>query len=353
VQSSKQCAMIPIRVQFVSLLKKPPTLTFAQNLLICRESRISYGSYGLSNDSKSTNTKSIGKSATSIILTSNNKKTECQSTRGYVRQTAKKMSVTAKKEMGNANVNTGVKQNSPGKNLPKYLEERNKYLKMQLSAKRQEYACGDEYVTLDMIKTWPQYAQLEKTLPAKPPLPKDFQLNPKLNDLLSTKVSLFRGDITTIEIDAIVNAANRTLLGGGGVDGAIHRAAGPNLVEENKTHIKCEVGEAKLSGGYKLPAKYVISTVGPQGEKPNLLQKCYQNSLMVLRQNSLKSIAFPCISTGIYGYPVRPAAHVAVSTVRTHLEKYPHDVDRVVFCLFSEIDEEIYKEVLQCYFPLV
>nr|CAH7721504.1 unnamed protein product [Callosobruchus chinensis] len=161
-----------------------------------------------------------------------------------------------------------------------------------------------------------------------------------------------------LQIDAIVNAANSSLLGGGGVDGAIHRAAGPYLVQECKTLGGCDTGEAKITGGYRLPAKrkqaftHVIHTVGPQGEKSELLKNCYTNSLKVMQMTKLRTIAFPCISTGIYGYPNLPAAHVAAYAVRKHLEAYGDQVDRVIFCLFMPEDKKIYEQLLQSYFPL-
>lgn len=172
-------------------------------------------------------------------------------------------------------------------------------------------------------------------------------------------------------MDSIVNAANNSLLGGGGVDGAIHRAAGANLKEECRTLNGCETGYAKITGGYQLPAKCnaligkslnfiyfticiadVIHTVGPVGEKPGLLQMCYKNCLEIMLSKKLRTIAFPCISTGIYGYPIEPAAHVAVYEVRQHLEKNKEAVDRVIFCVFDENDERMYQGVLQSYFPL-
>ena len=159
-----------------------------------------------------------------------------------------------------------------------------------------------------------------------------------------------RADITTLQVDAIVNAANATLLGGGGVDGAIHRAAGPGLLEECRGLGGCKTGQAKLTGGYELPAKYVIHTVGPvwhggKSGEPELLGLCYQNSLELALKKGLKSIAFPCISTGVYGYPPAEAAEVAVKTVRDFFKRTGSKLD-VTFCCYSRADLDVYADIL-------
>ncbi|XP_017787267.1 PREDICTED: macro domain-containing protein CT2219-like [Nicrophorus vespilloides] len=235
---------------------------------------------------------------------------------------------------------------------PQWQDEKKKFLSLAMHDKRKVYRCGSKFFTLSDIKTWHDFVLDYKKLAPKIPLLPNHKLDQNVNIELTKKVSIYRGDITTLEVDAIVNAANKSLEGGGGVDGAIHRAAGPFLLAENRTLGGCEVGEAKLSGGYQLPAKYVISTVGPRGEKPDFLRNCYKNSLDLLVEKQLHSIAFPCISTGIYGYPLKPAAHVAVMAVRKHLEENFAQIERVIFCLFSETDEEIYQGILQSYFPL-
>jgi O-acetyl-ADP-ribose deacetylase (regulator of RNase III) len=163
---------------------------------------------------------------------------------------------------------------------------------------------------------------------------------------LAGRIVIVEGDITTLAVDAIVNAANRSLLGGGGVDGAIHRAAGPDLVKETSALGGCETGRAKISGGYRLPAKHVIHTVGPvwrggsRGE-PELLADCYRNSLDLAAAHRLNTIAFPSISTGVYGYPIEKAAPTALRTVKDFLEKSPRP-EKVVLCLYGESDFDLY-----------
>jgi O-acetyl-ADP-ribose deacetylase (regulator of RNase III) len=157
-----------------------------------------------------------------------------------------------------------------------------------------------------------------------------------------------RADITTLAVDAIVNAANASLLGGGGVDGAIHRAAGPELLAECRSLRGCHTGEAKVTRGYGLPAKFVIHTVGPvwQGGvagEAALLAGCYRNSLALANERGLESIAFPAISTGVYGYPKDEAARIAVDTVRKFAGG---SLREVVFCCFSEDDRERYEQLL-------
>lgn len=158
------------------------------------------------------------------------------------------------------------------------------------------------------------------------------------------------GDITKVEVDAIVNAANETLLGGGGVDGAIHSAAGPSLLEECKTLGGCRTGEAKITKGYNLPSKNVIHTVGPiyntDRDVEKLLSDCYRNSLKLAVENNLSSIAFPGISTGVYGYPKEEAAQIAIETVLTFLKDFPNDI-KVIFVSFSEGDFNIYKKLFE------
>ena len=165
------------------------------------------------------------------------------------------------------------------------------------------------------------------------------------------KIEVRQGDITRLQVDAIVNAANSSLLGGGGVDGAIHRAAGPQLLEECRKIGGCPTGEARITGGYQLPATHVIHTVGPVYHRmnaiqaENLLKQCYQNSMALAVENGLRSIAFPAVSCGVYGYPIEDACRVAIDSACRFLQG-SDILQQVVFILFSDSDRQVYERYL-------
>jgi O-acetyl-ADP-ribose deacetylase (regulator of RNase III) len=168
---------------------------------------------------------------------------------------------------------------------------------------------------------------------------------------LGQKIEIVRGDITKLDVDAIVNAANSSLLGGGGVDGAIHRAAGPELLAECRTLGSCRPGEAKITRGYHLPARFVVHTVGPvwkggEHHEPEMLVNCYLSSLQLAVENGIKTIAFPAISCGAYGYPIPDAAQIAVKTTRDFLATNDR-IDKVTFVLWGEDVYDAYRQPLE------
>ncbi|KAM6144231.1 ADP-ribose glycohydrolase MACROD2 isoform 2-T2 [Erethizon dorsatum] len=232
-----------------------------------------------------------------------------------------------------------------------WREEKERLLKMTLEERRKEYV--RDYVALNTILSWK-----EETKGKSQNDEENTQETSQVKKSLSEKVSLYRGDITLLEVDAIVNAANASLLGGGGVDGCIHRAAGPCLLAECRNLNGCETGHAKITCGYDLPAKHVIHTVGPiarghvNGSHKEDLASCYKSSLKLVKENNLRSVAFPCISTGIYGFPNEPAAVIALGTIKEWLAKNHQEVDRIIFCVFLEVDFKIYKKKMSEFFPV-
>ena len=168
-----------------------------------------------------------------------------------------------------------------------------------------------------------------------------------ISEKIKNQIQVVQGDITKLDCDGIVNAANRSLLGGGGVDGAIHRAAGPELLAECRTLHGCRTGEAKITKGYRLKAKYIIHTVGPiysgTAEDAAQLTDCYRNSLELAKSYDVHSIAFPAISTGVYGYPLEDATEIAVKTVAQWLEAHADYAMQVIFCCFDARTERVYQ----------
>ena len=168
-----------------------------------------------------------------------------------------------------------------------------------------------------------------------------------ISEKVKNQIQVVQGDITKLDCDGIVNAANRSLLGGGGVDGAIHRAAGPELLAECRTLHGCRTGEAKITKGYRLKAKYIIHTVGPiysgTAEDAAQLADCYRNSLKLAKEHDVHSIAFPAISTGVYGYPLEDATEIAGKTVAQWLEDHADYAMQVIFCCFDARTERVYQ----------
>ncbi|XP_056108945.1 ADP-ribose glycohydrolase MACROD2 [Rhinichthys klamathensis goyatoka] len=229
------------------------------------------------------------------------------------------------------------------KKKKEWRAEKERLLSLGLEDRRKDYR--GNYVTLDKIPTWANHDNNTAT-----------EEEEHQSFSLADKVTLYKGDITILEVDAVVNAANSSLLGGGGVDGCIHRAAGHLLYEECHSLNGCDTGKAKITCGYDLPAKYVIHTVGPiargnlgQSQKDDL-ESCYTTSLKLMKDNNLRSVAFPCISTGIYGFPNEPAAEIALKTVHDWIVSNQDEIDRVIFCVFLETDYEIYKRKMSDFF---
>lgn len=253
----------------------------------------------------------------------------------------------------------------------------------RLALRRQRYRCGERFVTLADFEPWPLHAEKLRALPDHTTVrdagaagggmwmsrndtvditAADTQRRRPVAAELNAKVSLYQGDITALEVDAVVNAANSSLLGGGGIDGAIHGAAGPLLVEECRGLGGAETGETKITKGYALPAAHVLHTVGPIGRGDRQLRSCYRTALELVEQHRLRTVAFCCVSTGVFGFPLVRATHIALIEVRAWLERLaaaPADapyninsVDRVVFCTFRDVEKKTYECVTPAYFPV-
>jgi len=221
---------------------------------------------------------------------------------------------------------------------------------LSLEERRARYHCI-KFVEFKDIKDWATVSKKQSINESK--AEKESKFSP--DEQLNKKVALWHGDITTLEIDAIVNAANESCLGGGGIDGAIHRAAGDKLYEECRTLHGCSTGQTKITRGYDLPAKYILHTVGPTDANPANLELCYNTCLELVVKHNIRSVAFCGISTGIFGFPLYPASRIALETVRKWLEKddNKNKVDLIIFCTFLPKEKVCYEELILEYFPLV
>eukprot|EP01118_Nematostelium_gracile_P014066 TRINITY_DN540_c0_g1_i2.p1 TRINITY_DN540_c0_g1~~TRINITY_DN540_c0_g1_i2.p1 ORF type:complete len:351 (-),score=105.33 TRINITY_DN540_c0_g1_i2:23-1075(-) len=225
---------------------------------------------------------------------------------------------------------------------PKQLEMWKRELALSDEERRARYR-RSKFAIVENMPTWKEYSDSFEYLP---------ESKYGVNDEINSKISLFHGDITTIECDAIVNAANERCLGGGGVDGSIHNAAGNDLYRECKTLNGCRTGKTKITRGYNLPARYVLHSVGPIGESPRELTSCYWTALELAAEYNLKTVVFCGISTGIFGYPLEPASRIALKTTRLWLEQNHQKIDRVVFCTFLDKERVCYERLIGEYFPV-
>jgi len=231
---------------------------------------------------------------------------------------------------------------------PNVAELWEKESKLTLEERRKRYHCR-KFTRAEDIITWDQYAKDLQTQVS------DSKIDISADTELNKKIALWHGDITTIETDgAIVNAANESCLGGGGVDGAIHSAAGHMLYLECRTLHGCNTGESKITCGYNLPAKYIIHTVGPVGRDARKLQSCYWSSLQLAVQNNIKTVIFCGISSGIFGYPLYEASTIGLKTVRDWLGKDDNrnKVDKIIFCTFLDKERFCYHKLTPLFFPL-
>jgi len=206
---------------------------------------------------------------------------------------------------------------------------------------------SQKFVELKDIEPWSLQSKKLKVVEKE----SKFQVDEELNN----KVALWHGDITTLELDAIVNSANESLMGGsGGIEAAIHKAAGPRLLSECGALHGCETGQVKISRGYDLPSTYILHTVGPVDENPEVLEACYNGCLDLLEKNKIKTVAFCAVSTGVFGFPIEPATRIALSTVRRWLETGNNrtKVNLVVFVLYKDRDNACYEQIMPEYFPV-
>ncbi|KAJ6237522.1 adp-ribose glycohydrolase macrod2 [Anaeramoeba flamelloides] len=232
-------------------------------------------------------------------------------------------------------------------NVELYLAK--KILLPPLQERRKKYWCGERYVKVKTIPTWEDYVKGQLAL--KKELPQNSLETIKHE--LNKKVAVWNGDSTTLEIGSIVNAAKRSLKGGGGIDGAIHRSAGGKFYKECCSLHGCNTGETKITLGYNLPAKFVLHTVGPQGYKPKLLTSCYRTLLDLMVECKIRTVGICGISTGIYGFPLNPAVNIALKTTRDWLLEDNHLdlVDKIVFVTFLKREAKAYENYMYKYFP--
>lgn len=243
-------------------------------------------------------------------------------------------------------------------------ERKTFFLNLNLDEKRTHYRSA-RYLTLADIPSWCDFNNPATSVSGtygrfsptdrSPELGRQTSFVPNVEEEFNKRISVVRNDITTLEVDAIVNAANSSLLGGGGVDGSIHRAAGVDLKEECRTLGGCNAGDSKITGGYHLPAKYVIHTVGPKGQNPQILRSCYNRCFQIFDEYNLRSIAFPCIATGVYGYPQNAASLVALEATRRYLQNTDRlvKIERIIFCTFLQSDFDLYCNNISRFFPKV
>ncbi|KAJ3438905.1 adp-ribose glycohydrolase macrod2 [Anaeramoeba flamelloides] len=215
--------------------------------------------------------------------------------------------------------------------------------------KRKKYKCGSNYSREEDIISWTKHLKNLIKEGSEFNEPTDYKVNRKLND----KLSLWRGDSTKLEIESIVNAANSSLLGGGGIDGAIHQAAGDSLFEECIPLLGCHTGETKITLGHNLPAYYILHTVGPVGYKPDELKSCYRSILDLMVKCKIRKIAICGISTGVFGFPLELAVHLALATTREWLLEGDNldKVDRIIFVTYLQKEQICYSNLMHTYFP--